>query len=173
MTAHNDPPYTCSPFRFWQFWRNSEDADVGRFLRLFTEVPMDEIAKLETLQGKNINDAKKILANLVTAMLHGPEAAAAAEKQAEALFAGAAPAADALDVPLAKLSEGLSFIEALRLANLAESNSAARKLIQQGGARINDVQVKDITAKLSSEHLREGLIKLSAGKKHHRVLRFT
>ncbi len=162
-----------SPYDFWQFWRNTEDADVGRFLRLFTELPMDEVRRLEAIQGRELNDAKRVLANEATTLCHGAEAAKAAQAQAEALFqgGGAASASEAVALPAAKLAEGLSLIEALRLLGLADSNTAARTLIKQGGARVNDEPVKDEKAKLTAADVKDGLIKVSAGKKHHRVLK--
>lgn len=163
-----------TPYEYWQYWRNTEDADVGRFLRLYTELPLEEIARLEALGGREVNDAKKVLAHEATTLCHGEAAASAAAAQAEALFKGAGgtqEGSESIELSRDKLTSGLSLIDALRLANLAESNTAARTLIRQGGAKINDIQIKDEKALLTEAEVKDGVIKLSAGKKHHKLLR--
>jgi len=161
-----------SPYDYWQFWRNTEDADVGKFLRLFTELPLDEIAKLEKLEGAELNEAKKILANEATALLHGKEDAAAAAETARKTFEQGALGEGLPRVSLEadKLSEGLWIVDALRIAGLAATNGEARRLIKGGGARVNDVQVSDETLKLGPQDIADGVIKLSSGKKKHVLL---
>ena len=159
-----------SPYDYWQFWRNTEDGDVGRFLRLFTDVPLDEIARLESLPGAGVNDAKKILATEATAMLHGrPAADAAAETARQAFELGLA--ADTLPTHLADLSSGIPVVRLLIESGLAASNGEARRLIRGGGARLNDVPVTDEAALVAPTDLHDGALKLSAGKKQHRLIR--
>jgi tyrosyl-tRNA synthetase len=162
-----------SPYEYWQFWRNTEDADVERFLKLFTELPMNEVRRLASLQGKEVNEAKKVLAHEATTLCHGEAAALAAANEAQALFSGASAGAgsESVALPRAKLEAGLSLVEALRLAQLAESNGKAHELIKAGGARINDVPVKDPKHLLTMADIVDGGIKLSSGKKNHKVLR--
>ena len=162
-----------SPYEYWQFWRNTEDADVGRFLRLFTELPLDKIAELEKLEGAEINTAKIALANAATAMLHGETAAKEAETAAAAVFAagGTADAMPTAEIPAAELAEGFLVAAAFTAAGLTESNGEARRLIKQGAAKVNDQPVKDQNAKLSEADLVDGTIKLSAGKKRHALVR--
>jgi tyrosyl-tRNA synthetase len=166
-------PDRVSPYDYWQFWRNADDADVGRFLRLFTLLPLDEIARLETLQGAEINEAKKILAFETTALLHGPDAAADAAETARRTFEKGEAAAGLprcrID-PAALAGEGLALHAALAEAGLATSGGEARRLIKGGGARINDAVVTDEQRRLTSADLRDGAIKLSAGKKRHVML---
>ncbi|WP_417515023.1 tyrosine--tRNA ligase [Minwuia sp.] len=163
-----------SAYDYWQFWRNTADADVGRFLRLFTELPLDEIERLEALDGQEINEAKKVLADAATAMAHGAEAArVAAETSRKAFEEGAA--AEGLPVvriDAAELSGGIGILDAFVRSGLAKSNSEARKLIQNGGARLNDEKVSDPRAMLTSADLvQDGAAKLSSGKKKHVLLR--
>ena len=159
-----------SAYDYWQFWRNTEDADVGRFLRLFTDLPLDEIAGLEALPGAGINDAKKVLATETTAMLHGQEAAdAAAETARQAFEEGLA--ADTLPTHVVDLGAGLPVIRLLVDSGLAASNGEARRLIRGGGARLNDTPVTDEAALVTLADLRDGAAKLSAGKKQHRLIR--
>jgi tyrosyl-tRNA synthetase len=162
-----------SPYDYWQFWRNTEDADVGRFLRLFTELDLVEIARLEALPGAGINEAKKVLATETTAMLHGRTAAnQAAETARQAFEEGLA--ADTLPthtVDATALAAGIALIRLLVEAGLASSNGEARRLIRGGGARVNDAAVGDENATVSSLDLRDGAVKLSAGKKQHRLVR--
>ena len=167
-------PAMRSPWEFWQFWRNTEDGDVGRFLRLFTDLPLDEIARLEALQGAEINEAKKTLANLATALCHGEEEAARAAETARRTFeeGAAARGLPSVAVDRARLAQGLLLYEALREAGLAPSNGEARRLIRGGGARVNDVPVRDEFHRLAAADLDgEGAIKLSAGRKRHILLR--
>ena len=163
-----------SPYDYWQYWRNTEDADVGRFLRLFTDLPLAEIARLEALEGAEINEAKKILANEATALCHGRAAAAEAAETARKTFEEGT-AGDALPVTgiaAARLDEGVLLYEVLREAGLAASNGEARRLIKGGGARINDAAIGDEGHKVTSADLGgDGTIKLSAGKKRHALLR--
>ena len=163
-----------SPYDFWQYWRNTEDADVGRFMRLFTEMPLDEIARLEALQDSEINEAKKILANEVTKLCHGEKAAIAAQETARETFEGAGISADlpTINVAQGDLQSGLPAFEALRLAGLAKSNGEARRLIKGNGARLNDQVIGDETQMITLDDLNEdGVIKLSAGKKRHVLVR--
>jgi tyrosyl-tRNA synthetase len=163
-----------SPYDYWQFWRNTEDADVGRFLRLFTELPEEEIRRLESLPGSGINEAKQVLATEATALCHGSDAAAAAAETARRVFAEGGTGDDlpTITVPRAELERGIPAFEILARAGLAASNGDARRLIKGGGARVNDrviasetelVRMSDVTA--------EGTIKLSAGKKRHALVR--
>ena len=154
-----------SVYDYWQFWRNCEDGDVGKFLRLFTDMPLDEISRLEALQGAELNDAKKILATEATAVLHGRKAAEEASETARRVFEEGA-SADGLPTFELKLPDGV-----LNLAvatGLASSNSEARKLIANNGLRVNDVAVSDPRLQLSASDLTsEGVLKLSSGKKKH------
>ena len=175
-------PARLSPYEYWQFWRNTEDADVGRFLRLFTELPIDEIARLEALGGSEINEAKKILATEATALCHGREAAARAAHTASAVFhAGVVESAQATDmsaadivseVPRELLERGIAAFELFSRAGLAASNSEARRLIRGGGARINNTTVDDETHIVRLADLGpQGVLKLSAGRKRHVFVR--
>tara|TARA_R110002073_G_scaffold76656_42_gene186151 strand:- start:773 stop:2026 length:1254 start_codon:yes stop_codon:yes gene_type:complete len=159
-----------SPYGYWQFWRNTEDADVGKFLRLFTDVPMDEIARLEKLDGAEINSAKVRLANEATTLLHGAEAAREAEATAQATFA-AGRSGDALPtfaIDGARLTAGeVSVLELLTGSGFAESNGEAKRLIKGGGVKVNGQTVSDMQAVLSDADLDDGAIKLSVGKKRH------
>jgi tyrosyl-tRNA synthetase len=162
-----------SPYDYWQFWRNTEDADVGRFLRLFTDLPLPEIARLEALQGADINEAKKILATEATALCHGPDAAATAAETARRAFE-AHEAADTLPtvtVPIADLAAGIAAFKLFAQVGLAASASDARRLIRGGGARVNDEPVTEEGSLIGTHFLRDGAIKLSAGRKQHRLVR--
>jgi tyrosyl-tRNA synthetase len=156
-----------SPYDYWQFWRNTEDADVGRFLKLFTDLPMDEIGRLERLQGAEINDAKKVLADEATAMLHGRAAAAAARAAAEAAFEQGRLSQDlpTLEVARSVLEAGVPLAALAADAGLASSRSEARRLAQGGGLRLNDEAVADAARSVSLADLRDGAIKLAAGRK--------
>lgn len=160
-------------YDYWQFWRNTEDADIGRFLRLFTELPLDEITRLEKLEGAELNDAKKILATEATAMCHGRDAAEKAEATAHETFEGGGTSADLPSVAIdaKQLAEGLGLLEAFVIAGLAKSNGEARRLVQGGGAKVNDAAQNDIAATLTEADVQEGCIKLSFGKKRHVLLR--
>ncbi len=167
-------PDMLSPYEYWQYWRNTEDADVGRFLRLFTTLPLDEIARLEKLQGAEINEAKKILANETTAMLHGREAAEQAAETARKTFEEGrlGEALPSVEVPRAELEEGLGLLRAMVLAGLAKSNGEARRAVKSGAVRVNDEKVSDERLVLTPAHLNEeGVIKLSFGKKRHALIR--
>jgi tyrosyl-tRNA synthetase len=156
-----------SPYEFWQFWRNTEDADVGRFLRLFTDLPLDEIARLEALPGAEINEAKKVLANEVTTMLHGAEAAQTAAKAAEATFEQGKLSADlpTVEIKAADLEAGILLAALAHDAGLAGSRGEARRLAQGGGLRVNDKAEPDANRNLTPADLVDGVIKLAAGKK--------
>ena len=160
-------------YDYWQFWRNTEDADVGRFLRLFTELPLDEISRLKKLEGAELNDAKKILATEATAMCHGRDAAEKAEATARETFEGGGTSADLPSVAIdaKQLAEGLGLLEAFVIAGLAKSNGEARRLVQGGGAKVNDTAQDDTTATLTEADVQDGTIKLSFGKKRHVLLR--
>jgi tyrosyl-tRNA synthetase len=162
-----------SPYDYWQFWRNTEDADVGRFLRLFTELPLDEIARLEALEGAGINDAKKILANEATALLHGAAAAQEAAETARRTFeqGDAAETLPTHIVAEADLAAGVPVFRLLTESGLAASNGEARRLIRGGGARVNDSAVLDEQQIITVADLRDGAVKLSAGKKQHRLVK--
>ena len=162
-----------SPYDYWQFWRNTEDADVGRFLRLFTELPLTEIDRLNALGGADINDAKKTLANEATALLHGRQAADAAAETAHRTFE-AGVIADTLPthtVPAVALATGVSIVRLMVDSGLCSSLGEARRLIKGGGARLNDVPVADDAAMLTKANLLEGAAKLSAGRKQHRLIK--
>jgi tyrosyl-tRNA synthetase len=162
-----------SPYEYWQFWRNTEDADVGRFLRLFTELPLAEIEALEALQGAEINKAKIALANAATTMLHGETAAKESEAAASAVFAGGGTAAalPTVEIPSSELFNDYLVAAAFTAAGLTESNGEARRLIKQGAAKVNDQQVKDQNATLAESDVVDGNIKLSAGKKRHALVK--
>ncbi|TFZ57974.1 tyrosine--tRNA ligase [Methylorubrum sp. Q1] len=165
-----------SPYDYWQFWRNTEDADVGRFLKLFTLLPLPEIERLAALQGAEINEAKTILATEATALMHGAEAAAAAAETARKTFVegSLAQSLPTIPVPSALLETGLGVLTAFGpdYAKLVPSTSEARRQIKGGGLRVNDVQVSDEKAVLRTEDLTaEGVIKLSFGRKKHVLLR--
>ncbi len=159
-------------FDYWQFWRNTEDADVGRFLKLFTDMSLAEIARLEALGGAEINEAKKILATAATALAHGMAAAEAAAEAARQIFEEG-EGGDVLPKVAIAASEivdgGISVVHLFRLADLVASNAEARRLVRGGGARLNDAAVKDEGLVVPEADLRAG-IKLSAGRKHHRLL---
>ncbi|OAN50915.1 tyrosine--tRNA ligase [Magnetospirillum moscoviense] len=162
-----------SPWDFWQYWRNTEDADVGRFLKLYTELPLAEIAKLEALQGAAINEAKKILAGEVTRLAHGEAAAAEAAETARKTFEEGALSANLPTVSVAAgdLAAGITAFALFVQAGLVTSNGEARRLIQQGGGRLNDQPIKDPAQPISSADLKDGVLKLTAGKKRHVLVR--
>ena len=185
-------PDRFSPYEYWQYWRNTEDADVGRFLRLFTELPLDEIARLEALDGAEINEAKAILATEATTLCHGREAAREAAETSRQTFGGTvatgAPSAEGnlrvrsprgfptglptIEIPRARLDEGVPVYDLMREAGLVKSNSEARRLIRGGGARVNDQPVSHETGTVGPDDLTaEGAIKLSAGRKRHALVR--
>ena len=160
-----------SPYQYWQFWRNTDDADVGRFLRLFTELEIDTI---EQLQGGEVNEAKRVLATEATALCHGREAAAAAAETARAVFesGGSGSELPQTVVPRDLLGRGIPAFELFSRAGLAASNGEARRLIRGGGARINDTVVDSETRPISLADLDpQGMLKLSAGRKRHALIR--
>jgi len=162
-----------SPYDYWQFWRNTEDADVGRFLRLFTDLPLVEIARLERLEGSEINDAKKILATETTSLAHGREAAERAAETARLAFeeGEAADSLPTITVTDAALAEGIPLLRLLVESGLAASGGEARRLIRAGGCRVNDQATLEETRVLTQRDLVMGAIKLSAGKKQHRLVK--
>ncbi len=171
-----------SPYDYWQYWRNVEDADVGRFLRLFTDLPISEIEALEKLKGQQINEAKIRLANEATELCHGKEAALNAAETAQRTFAQASSAGalasgstlPSIDIESKEIDRGLMFYDLLHRTGLADSKGAARRLIAGGGARLNDMVVEDENRKITPEDFGgEGAIKISFGKKRHAVVRLT
>lgn len=161
-------------YDYWQMWRNTEDADVARFLKLFTLLPMSEIAKLAALGGAEINEAKKTLATEATALLHGREKAEAAAETARRTFeqGESAEGLPTIEVPVADIENELGILAAFVTSGLVKSNSEARRQIQAGGLRVNDVAVSDEKAKLRSGDVSaDGVIKLSLGRKKHVLLR--
>ena len=162
-----------SPYDYWQFWRNTEDGDVVRFLKLFTLLPMDEIARLAALQGAEINEAKKTLATEATALLHGRETAQAAAETARKTFEEGA-LADSLptvEIPAAEFEAGLGALTAFVRAGLVASTGEARRQIKGGGLRVNDEALADDKAVIGPASLRDGVVKLSLGRKKHVLLR--
>ena len=162
-----------SPFDYWQFWRNTEDADVGRFLKLFTELPLDEIARLEGLQGAELNEAKKVLATEATAMLHGREEAERAAGAAKAAFEEGASSADlpTVEIDGALIDAGLGVLNAFVAAGLCASTSEVRRQIKGGALRVNDALVSDDKMVLTRAAVIDGVVKLSMGKKRHVLLK--
>jgi tyrosyl-tRNA synthetase len=159
-----------SAYDYWQYWRNTEDADVGRFLRLFTELPLNEITKLESLDGAEINDAKVILANAATVMCHGSDAADAAAETARQTFVegGAGEDLPRIKIASTRLNDGVPFYELLKESGLVKSNGEARRLIKGGGGRLNDNVMSEEHASVTLSNLNDdGVIKLSAGRKRH------
>jgi tyrosyl-tRNA synthetase len=163
-----------SPYEYWQFWRNTEDADVPRFLKLFTTLPIKEIDKLASLKGAEINEAKKALADAATTLLHGAEAARQAADTARQTFEEGAIAENlpTVDVSRSELGAGIGVLAAFVKAGLVASNGEARRQIKGGGLRVNDVAVSDEKMMLAPANLTpEGVIKLSLGKKRHVLLK--
>jgi tyrosyl-tRNA synthetase len=161
-------PDRLGPYDYWQFWRNTEDADVGRFLALFTELPMDEVRRLGALEGAEVNEAKKVLATEATALLHGRAAAEGAAETARRAFEEGA-AADTLPAITAALPA--PFVDLAVAAGLATSKGEARRLIAQAGLRLNDAVVSDTALQVTAADLRDGAAKLSAGRKRHVLVR--
>ncbi len=167
-------PSRLSPYDYWQYWRNTEDADVGRFLKLFTDLPLGEIARLEKLQGAEINEAKIILANEATTLCHGAAAARNAAETARRTFVegGLGEELPTVEVARADFEAGIPAFELLRRSGLVASNGEARRLIKGGGARLNDAVLEDENRKITLADLNpDGVVKLSFGKKKHVVLR--
>jgi tyrosyl-tRNA synthetase len=158
------------PYDYWQYWRNTADADVEKFLKLFTELSLD---KIKTAMSGNINEAKKVLANEVTKLLHGEAAAKAAEETARKVFeqGGIGDDLPIHEVEKAKLDGGISIAQLFTESGLTTSNGEAKKLIQGGGARINDEKISEIGLMVNLSHLKDGNIKLSAGKKKHALVK--
>jgi tyrosyl-tRNA synthetase len=161
-----------SPYEFWQFWRNTTDADVGRFLKLYTELPVAECERLGALQGSEINGAKIILANEVTTLCHGAEAAAAAEATAREVFekGGVGDDLPTLELAAEDLAEGISIVQLLVRSGLAKSGKEAKRLIAENGARLDDAPLTDAGLVLDAAAL-TAPIKLSAGKKRHALVK--
>ena len=161
------------PFEYWQYWRNCEDGDTGRFLKLFTELPLDEIARLETLGGSEINEAKKILATEATAMVHGREAALQAAETARKTFEENAPAENlpSVEVEAAAIESGIGVLAAFVKAGLVASTGEARRQIKGGGLKVNDQTVTDERALIGPHDLTGGAVKLSLGRKRHVLLK--
>ncbi len=163
-----------SPYDFWQYWRNTEDADVERFLKLFTILPLGEIEKLAALKGAEINEAKKALADAATTLLHGAEAARTAAETARRTFEEGAIAENlpTVEVSHSELEAGIGVLSAFVKAGLVASNGEARRQIKGGGLRVNDVAVTDEKMMLTPQNLTpEGVIKLSLGRKRHVLLK--
>ncbi len=158
-----------SPYEFWQFWRNTEDDDVARFLRLFTEVPLDEVHRLGQLRGAEINEAKRILATEATRLAHGDEAAQGAAVTARRAFEEGENASGlpSLDIARTELESGLSLVQLFVKAGLASSKSDARRLVGNSGARLNGSVVQDADVQVTAADLVDGALKLTAGKKRH------
>ncbi len=162
-----------SPYEFWQFWRNTLDADVGRFLKLYTEIPLDEISRLEALEGQEINAAKIVLANAVTTMCHGAKAAETAEATATETFEAGGAGADLPTISLESgdfSDSGISIAQLFVRSGLASSGKEARRLIEGGGAKVNDETAKDPGQMMTPGDLSQPL-KLSAGKKRHALVK--
>jgi tyrosyl-tRNA synthetase len=167
-------PEMMTPYDYWQFWRNCEDGDVGRLLRLFTELPLDEIARLTALKGHELNEAKKVLATEATRLLHGDEAAELAAQTARRTFEEGAVAETlpTVEISRARLEAGLGVLTANVEAGLVSSNGEARRQIKGGGLKVNDVTVADEKMVLTHRDLTpQGVIKLSLGKKRHVLLK--
>jgi tyrosyl-tRNA synthetase len=163
-----------APYDYWQYWRNTEDADVGRFLRLFTELSEAEIKRLESLEGAELNDAKKVLASEATRMLHGEDAAREAAETARQTFEEGAIAEGlpTFEIERARLAEGIPVATLSNLAGLTNSAGEARRFIQGGGLRVNDQPVTDVNAKVGPGDITDsGVIKLSVGRKKHLLVR--
>ena len=163
-----------SPYDFWQYWRNTEDEDVDRFLKLFTELPLDEIARLSALKGNELNEAKKILAHEVTQLCHGRDAANSVAESARKTFEEGSIGQDLPFIIINKndLEDGVWVIEAMRKLALIQSNGEGRRLIANGGVRVNDTVISDPEKQLNvSDITISGMIKLSAGKKRHALVK--
>ena len=167
-------PDMLPPFEFWQYWRNTEDADVGRFLRLFTPLPIDEVQRLEGLRGAEINEAKKVLATEATALVHGRKIAERARDAAGATFGSAGVSADlpTVEVPRAEIEQGMGMLALFVRAGLAKSNGEARRQVRGGALRVNDETIADEGRQIVLDDAsHDGAIKLSMGKKRHVLVR--
>ena len=157
-----------SPYDYWQFWRNTEDADVGRFLRLFTELPLSEVSRLESLQGAEINAAKAVLATEATRLCHGHEAAEASVRTAQSAFTGGT----AEGLRTYTLVQPTPIGDVLVALGLASSKSEARRLVEQGGVKLNDQPVRSPSANVADTDLdADGKARLAVGKKRHGLIR--
>jgi tyrosyl-tRNA synthetase len=163
-----------SPYEFWQFWRNTTDADVGRFLKLYTELPVEECDRLGALEGAEINDAKIRLANEVTYLLHGPEAAAAAEATAREVFekGGVGDDLPTLELSAEEIGDGISVVQLIVRSGLAGSGKEAKRLITENGARVDDEPLTDAGRMFDAAALARP-VKLSAGKKRHALVKLS
>lgn len=166
-------PEKTSPYEFYQYWRNTEDQDVERFLRLYTFLPMDEIRRLGTLKGQEINEAKKVLAYEVTKLVHSEAEARKAAATAAAFFGGAGNPDDmpAIELPQTELAKGLTIVDLVVLAGLADSKSEARRLVSQGGISLGDERVNEFNRVISVSDFNEGRILLKKGKKQFQVIK--
>jgi tyrosyl-tRNA synthetase len=167
-------PDMLSPYDYWQFWRNAEDADVPRFLKLFTELPLDEIERLTKLEGAELNEAKKILATEATALVHGRDAAQQAAEMARATFEQGQLASElpTIEIPRADLENGFGVLTAAVQAGFVKSTGEARRQVKGGGLKVNDIAVTDERQVLTPADLTaDGVIKLSLGKKRHALIR--
>jgi tyrosyl-tRNA synthetase len=167
-------PALVSPYEYWQFWRNTEDADVGRFLKLFTELPLSEIGRLASLEGAELNEAKKILATEATALLHGRAAADEAAEAARSTFeeGGSGSALPTIEVPLTDLAGGLSIAALFVRAGLASSNGEVRRAVANNALSVNGTRVTDAGAAVTaSDVTADGMMKLSHGRKKHVLVR--
>jgi tyrosyl-tRNA synthetase len=163
-----------SPYDYWQYWRNTEDGDVARFLKLFTVLPLDEIGRLAALRDAEVNETKKVLATEATALVHGRDAAVQAAGTARQTFEEGTLAENlpAIEIPRAEFERGLGALSAFVKAGLVASNGEARRQIKGGGLKVNDEAVADETMTLTPKHLTpEGVIKLSLGRKRHVLLK--
>ena len=162
-----------APYDYWQYWRNTEDADVGRFLRLFTDLGLPDIERLESLEGAELNEAKKVLADAATNLCHGAGAAQAAAETARKTFEDGVVADDlpTVEIPRADLDGGIPAFELLERAGLAASKGEARRLIKGGGGRLNGQVITSETQAVGAGDIQSGVIKLSAGKKRHALIK--
>jgi len=162
-----------SPYDYWQYWRNTEDADVGRFLRLFTVLPLDEIERMAALKGAEINEAKKVLATEATAMVHGKPAAEEAAATARTTFeeGGLGASLPSVEVPRAELTAGLGVLAAFVKAGLAASNGEVRRAIANNAILVNDQRVTSDKATIAAGDVHDGVVKLSLGRKRHVLLK--
>jgi tyrosyl-tRNA synthetase len=166
-------PQMVSPYDYWQYWRNAEDGDVARFLKLFTTLPLEEIGRLAALRDQELNEAKKVLATEATALVHGRQAAEQAAETARRTFEEGALAETlpTVEIPRAELDNGIGVLSAGMRAGLVSSTSEARRQIKGGGLKVNDATVTDEKMLLTTADLVEGVIKLSLGRKRHVLLR--
>jgi len=160
-------PEKTSPYDFYQYWRNVDDADVQKCLSLLTFLPMDEVKRLGSLEGSEINNAKKILAYEVTKLVHGEEEAKKAEEAAVALFAGGADMSNVPTVTITKEEIGLSILDIMASTKILPSKKEGRRLIEQGGLTINGVKVDDVNRTLNEKDFEDGSVLIKRGKKNY------